>query len=85
MGGTRGGWRYRLAQLDTKGMLVKHSVPKVSFNALGVKNSPRDGSFTPTGLTVAGGLCYDSSQISANQFPSTFAQSTEPQYQGQVA
>jgi len=37
-------------------------VPKVKFNALGLQNVPKDGSFTPTGLTVTGALCYDSSR-----------------------
>ncbi len=46
------------AELDLKGMLVKKSVPKVSFNTLGKANIPADGSFTPTGLTVTGALCY---------------------------
>jgi len=70
------------AELDKKGMLVKNSVPSVSFNALGSANVPTDKSFTPTGLTVVGALCYDSSQVSAGQVPSTWAQLTETQYQG---
>ena len=48
------------AQLDLKGMLVKNSVPKVSFNLLGKANIPTDGSFTPTGLTVTGATSRDS-------------------------
>ncbi len=70
------------AQLDLKHMLAQHVVPSVSFNKLGRANIPADGSFVPTGLTVVGGLCYDSSQVSANQLPSTWAQLAEPQYQG---
>src|SRR5665213_1494827 len=70
------------AELDLKGMLIKNSVPKVSFNTLGKANIPADGSFTPTGLTVTGALCYDSSQISASQLPDTWEQLAEPQYQG---
>lgn len=68
------------AQLDDEGLLVKHSVPKVDFNALGKQNVPADGSFTPTGLTVVGALCYDSSQISASKLPSTWQQLTESKY-----
>ena len=30
-------------------MLVKHSVPTVRFNSVGLANVPADGSFTPTG------------------------------------
>ncbi|MDE3064739.1 MAG: extracellular solute-binding protein, partial [Acidobacteriota bacterium] len=69
------------AQLDRRGMLVKNSVPAVAFNPLGLANVPADRSFTPTGLTVVGGLCYDSAQVSASQLPSTWKQLTDPQYQ----
>ena len=64
------------AQLDREGLLVKNSVPNVSFNPLGKANVPHDASFTPTGLTVVGALCYDSAQISASQLPSTWSQLT---------
>lgn len=70
------------AQLDNEGMLVKNSVPSVNFNTLGAQNVPTDRSFTPTGLTVTGALCYDSSQVSDSDLPNTLAQLAEPQYQG---
>jgi len=70
------------AELDNQGLLVKNSVPKGSFNTLGKQNVPADGSFTPTGLTVTGALCYDSNQVSASQLPSTWAQLSDPQYKG---
>ena len=70
------------AALDLKHMLVRDSVPNVSFNALGKANIPADRSFTPASMTVTGALCYDSSQISASQLPSTWAQLSQPQYQG---
>ncbi|HWD97237.1 MAG TPA: extracellular solute-binding protein [Acidimicrobiales bacterium] len=72
------------AQLDNEGYLVKHSVPNVKFNALGKENVPADDSFTPTGLTVTGALCYDSSQVSASQLPSTWAQLTDSKYKGMI-
>lgn len=68
------------AQLDNEGKLLKHSVPKVSFNALGQANVPADGSYTPTGLTVTGALCYNSAAVKASQLPSTWAQLEEPQF-----
>lgn len=68
------------AELDDEGMLVKHTVPSVDFNALGKANVPSDGSFTPTGLTVTGALCYNSKTVKASQLPSTWAQLTEPKY-----
>ena len=70
------------AALDLKHMLVHNSVPNVSFNALGQANIPPDRSFTPASMTVTGALCYDSSQISPDQLPSTWAQLTQPQFQG---
>jgi iron(III) transport system substrate-binding protein len=68
------------AQLDNEGKLLKNSVPKVSFNALGKANVPTDGSYTPTGLTVTGALCYNSSVIKASQLPSTWAQLEQSKY-----
>jgi iron(III) transport system substrate-binding protein len=70
------------AQLDNEGKLLKHSVPKVSFNTLGQENVPADGSFTPTGLTVTGALCYNSAAIKASQLPTTWAQLSEAKYAG---
>jgi iron(III) transport system substrate-binding protein len=72
------------SQLDGEGKLLRHSVPKVKFNSLGLENVPSDGSFTPTGLTVTGALCYDSSQITAAQLPSTWAQLADSQYAGKI-
>jgi len=73
------------AQLDGEGKLLHHSVPpKAKFNTLGLQNVPADKSFTPTGLTVTGALCYDSSQITAAQLPSSWSQLTSSQYKGVV-
>jgi iron(III) transport system substrate-binding protein len=70
------------AQLDLEHKLVKHVVPKAPFNGLGKANIPTDGSFVPTGLTVVGGLCYDSSQVTADQLPSTWEQLAQSYYTG---
>ena len=72
------------SQLDSQGKLLRNSVPKVKFNSLGLQNVPKDKSFTPTGLTVTGALCYDSSQITAAQLPSSWSQLTSAQYKGLV-
>ena len=72
------------AELDDEGYLVKHSVPNVSFNSLGKANVPADGSFTPTGLTVTGALCYNSAAVRASQLPRTWAQLTEAKYKGML-
>jgi iron(III) transport system substrate-binding protein len=72
------------SQLDGEGKLLRNSVPKVKFNSLGLENVPSDRSFTPTGLTVTGALCYDSSQITAAQLPSTWKQLEDSQYKGKL-
>jgi iron(III) transport system substrate-binding protein len=72
------------AQLDNEGKLEKNSVPNVSFNALGKANVPADKSFTPTGLTVTGALCYNSAKVTAAQLPSTWAQLASSKYSGQL-
>lgn len=72
------------AQLDNEGKLEKNSVPNVSFNSLGKANVPADHSFTPTGLTVTGALCYNSAKITASQLPNTWAQLLQSKYSGQL-
>ncbi|MHB8378665.1 MAG: ABC transporter substrate-binding protein [Acidimicrobiales bacterium] len=73
------------AQLDGEGKLLRNSVPlKAKFNTLGRQNVPKDGSYTPTGLTVTGALCYDSSQITAAKLPSTWKQLETSQFKGMV-
>jgi len=72
------------AQLDNEGKLEKNSVPNVSFNSLGTANVPADRSFTPTGLTVTGALCYNSAKVTASQLPKTWAQLSQSKYSGQL-
>lgn len=72
------------AELDDQGMLVKNSVPTVNFNTLGAQNVPADKSFTPTGLTVTGALCYDSSQVSAASLPNTWQDLLSSKYKGLI-
>ena len=72
------------AELDKEGMLVKNSVPKVSFNPLGKANVPTDGSFSPTGLTVTGALCYNSAKVKPSQLPTTWSQLTEAKFNSQM-
>ncbi|HVB19086.1 MAG TPA: extracellular solute-binding protein [Acidimicrobiales bacterium] len=72
------------AQLDHEGLLAKHIVPKVSFNAVGKANIPADGSYVPTGLTATGALVYDSSQIKKAQLPKSWAQLTSSKFKGML-
>ena len=49
--------------LDKAGLLAKHTVPDLPFNTLGKTLVPADGSYTPTGLTLAGAFTYHSNQL----------------------
>ena len=46
------------AALDASGLVERHSVPTLPFTALGRSLVPADGSYTPTGLTLAGAFTY---------------------------
>jgi iron(III) transport system substrate-binding protein len=52
------------AALDAGGLVQRHSVPRLAFTALGRSLVPADGSFTPTGLTLAGAFTYHPAQLS---------------------
>ena len=47
------------AGLDSAHLLARHSVPDLSWTPLGRKLIPVDGSYTPTGLTLAGAFTYN--------------------------
>ena len=72
------------AQLDREGMLAKHIVPHVQYNAVGRANVPADGSYVPTSMTATGALVYDSAQIKASQLPTTWAQLASAKYKGML-
>ncbi len=62
------------AQFDKAGWSHKNILPAgVNFNAAGLQNLPSNKSFVPTGLTVTGGLCYDTASTQGVTLPSTFA------------
>jgi len=46
------------AALDRAGLLARHSVPELAWNKIGRALIPADGSYTPTGLTLAGAFTY---------------------------
>ncbi len=46
------------AALDRAGLLARHSVPDLNWNKTGRALIPTDGSYTPTGLTLAGAFTY---------------------------
>lgn len=51
------------ASLDQAGLLARHTTPRLPFGALGQSLVPADGSYTPTGLTLAGAFAYRPSQL----------------------
>lgn len=65
------------AQLDTEGLLSKGWEPSVPWNATGQAVVPKDGSYIPTGLTMAGTVIYDPSKVSA---PATWSDLLQPQW-----
>ncbi|MGA7801027.1 MAG: extracellular solute-binding protein, partial [Gammaproteobacteria bacterium] len=46
------------AGLDGAHLVARHLVPKLQWTTLGRKLIPADGSYTPTGLTLAGAFTY---------------------------
>jgi len=51
------------AALDKAGLLGHHSVPDLPFTSLGKSLVPADGSYTPTGLTLAGAFTYHPAEL----------------------
>lgn len=71
------------AALDQKGMLVKGFEPDTgTLTALGKKVVPKDKSYIPTGLTVAGAIIYNSKTVTNP--PTSWSQLTSPQWKGAV-
>ena len=70
------------ASLDQQGMLVKHWEPSVSWDSTGQQSVPQDGSYIPTGLTMACAIVYDSSKISNP--PTTWNDLLQPQWDHKV-
>lgn len=46
------------ASLDKSGLLLQHAVPELPWTKLGLSLIPADGSYTPTGMTLAGVFTY---------------------------
>jgi iron(III) transport system substrate-binding protein len=66
------------ANLDSQGILLKGWEPAVSWNTQGAAVVPKDKSFIPTGLTMAGTLVYNSTIVS--QPPTSWNQLLSPQW-----
>jgi iron(III) transport system substrate-binding protein len=70
------------AGLDSAGMLLKGFEPSVSWNSLGSGVVPKDKSYVPTGVTLAGAIAYNKSKLKTP--PSSWQQLTGPQFKGKV-
>jgi iron(III) transport system substrate-binding protein len=66
------------ANLDSEGILLKGWEPTVSWNTEGAAVVPKDKSYIPTGLTMAGTLVYNSTVVS--QPPTSWNQLLSPQW-----
>lgn len=51
------------AGLDSVHLVAQHTVPDLPWTPLGHKLIPADGSYTPTGLTLAGAFTYQPSKL----------------------
>ncbi len=70
------------AGLDQQGLLLRGWEPKVSWNAQGQSVVPKDGSYVPTGLTMAGTVVYDSTKVSSP--PTSWQDLLAPQWAHEV-
>lgn|GEM_PF-92664 len=70
------------AAMDQQGMLLKGYEPSVQWTEQGKAVVPKDQSYIPTGLTVAGTLVYDSKTVSDP--PKTWQDLLDPKWKGQI-
>lgn len=70
------------AALDTQHMLVRGFEPQGSLNKLGQVVVPKDKSYVPTGLTVAGAVVYNVKTLPTP--PTNWNQLLTPSYKGAV-
>jgi iron(III) transport system substrate-binding protein len=70
------------ALLDSQHMLVRGFEPKVDWNDLGREAVPRDGSYVPTGITIAAALVYNRQRVAHP--PTSWAQLLSPAWKDKV-
>lgn len=68
--------------LDHQQLLVRGFHPKVHWTSLGRKALPADGSYVPTGLTIAAALVYDKTRVAHP--PTTWLGLLAPAWKGKV-
>lgn len=70
------------ASLDRQGLLLKGWEPKVAYSPLARQIVPKDHSYIPTGVTMAGALVYDTKTVTTP--PTSWNQLLSPRYKGAV-
>ncbi len=70
------------AGLDVQHLLLRGFEPKVAWNSLGRQAVPKDESYVPTGVTLAGAMAYDAAKVSNP--PTTWSQLLSPKWKSQV-
>ena len=70
------------AALDTQHMLVRGWEPKVAWNSLGLQSLPKDQSYIPISVTLAGAMAYNYAKVPNP--PSTWQQLLSSKWKGQV-
>ena len=70
------------AGLDTQGLLLRGFEPKVSWDSLGKQALPKDKSYVPTGVTLAGAMAYNAAKVTSP--PKNWGDLLSPKWKGQV-
>lgn len=70
------------AALDQQGQLLRGFEPKVDWNSRGRSVLPKDESYIPTGLTIAGTIVYDSRFVTNP--PKSWSDLLKPRWKGLV-
>ena len=73
---------FPFASLDQQHLLARGYEPNVTWNAPGKTVVPKDQSYVPTGITLAGALVYDSTKVGAP--PASWQDLTSARYRGKV-
>lgn len=68
--------------LDSQHLLVRGLSPNAHWTALGKRAVSTDGSYVPTGLTIAAAVVYNKTKVSNP--PKTWLNLLEPQWKGKV-
>jgi iron(III) transport system substrate-binding protein len=70
------------AELDAQHLLVRNFLPQVAWNALGMKVIPKDRSYVPTGVTLAGAMAYNAKTVPNP--PTSWQQLLSAKWKGKV-